>query len=69
MMVYLEMGAEQVRSLRKQKGMSQRRLAEASGVSRKTLVNTETGRTYTFPQTARKMAAASSRRIRIASPR
>jgi transcriptional regulator with XRE-family HTH domain len=37
MMVYLVMDAEQVRSLRKQKGMSQRRLAEVSGVPRKTL--------------------------------
>ncbi len=57
-MVYLAMDGEQVRSLREQKGMSGRRLAEASGVSKKTLANVEAGKVHTLPSTARKIGAA-----------
>ena len=57
-MVYLAMDGEQIRSLREQKGMSQRELAEASGVSKKALANAELGETYAFPATARKIGAA-----------
>src|SRR5829696_7483596 len=56
-MVYLVDG-EQVRSLREEKGMSQRQLAEASGVSKKTLANVEVGKVHPLPSTARKIAAA-----------
>jgi transcriptional regulator with XRE-family HTH domain len=54
--VYLAMDSEQVRSLREQKRMSQRQLAEASDVSKKkTLANAQTGKkTYTLPETAHK---------------
>jgi len=57
-MVYLVMDSEQVRSLREQKGMSQRQLAEASGVSKKTLANVEAGKVRPLPSTARKIGAA-----------
>jgi len=57
-MVYLVMDSEQVRNLRREKGMSQRQLAEASGVSKKTLTNVETGKVHSLPSTARKIAAA-----------
>ena len=58
-MVYLVMDAEQVRSLREEKGMSQRQLAEASGVSKKkTLANVEAGKVHPLPSTARKIGAA-----------
>jgi transcriptional regulator with XRE-family HTH domain len=57
-MVYLVMDGEQVRSLREQKGMSQRQLAEASGVSKKTLSNVEVGKVHTLPSTARKIGVA-----------
>jgi transcriptional regulator with XRE-family HTH domain len=54
--VYLAMDSEQVRSLREQKRMSQRQLAEASDVSKKkTLANAQTGKkAYTLPKTAHK---------------
>jgi transcriptional regulator with XRE-family HTH domain len=57
-MVCLAMDGERVRSLREQRGMSQRELAEASSVSKKTLANAELGKTYAFPETARKIGAA-----------
>jgi DNA-binding XRE family transcriptional regulator len=57
-MVYLAMDGGQVRCLRKEKGMSQRELAEASGVSKKTLANVEAGKVHTLPSTARKIGAA-----------
>ena len=57
-MVYLVMDSEQVRNLRREKGMSQRQLAEASGVSKKTLANVETGKVHPLPSTARKIGAA-----------
>jgi DNA-binding XRE family transcriptional regulator len=57
-MVYLAMDGEHVRSLREQKAMSQRELAGASGVSKKMLANAELGKTYAFPETARKIGAA-----------
>ena len=57
-MVYLVMDSEQVRNLRGEKGMSQRQLAEASGVSKKTLANVEVGKVHPLPSTARKIAAA-----------
>ena len=56
--MYLVMDSEQVRSLREQKGMSQRQLAEASGVSKKTLANVEAGKVRPLPSTARKIGAA-----------
>jgi transcriptional regulator with XRE-family HTH domain len=57
-MVYLVMDGEQVRSLRQEQGMSQRELAEASGVSKKTLANVEAGKVRPLPSTARKIGAA-----------
>jgi len=57
-MVYLVMDGEQVRSLREQKGMSQRQLAEASDVSKKTVTNVEAGKVHPLPSTARKIAGA-----------
>jgi transcriptional regulator with XRE-family HTH domain len=51
-MVYLAMDGEQVRSLRKEKGMSHRELAEVSGISKKTLANVEAGKVHTRPSTA-----------------
>jgi transcriptional regulator with XRE-family HTH domain len=57
-MVYLVRDGEQVRSLREQKGMSQPQLAEASGVSKKTLANVEAGKVHPLPSTVRKMGTA-----------
>ncbi len=57
-MVYLVMDGEQVRSLREEKGMSQREFAVASGVSKKTLVNVEAGKMHRRPSTVRKIGAA-----------
>ena len=57
-MVYLVIDGEQVRSLRQEKGMSQRGLAEASGVSKKTVTDVEAGKVHPQPATARKIAAA-----------
>ena len=45
-------------SLREQKGMSQRPLAEVSCVARRTLANVEAGKAHTLPSTARKIGAA-----------
>ena len=55
--MYLVMDGEQNRNLREQKGISQRQLAEASDVSKKTLSNAQTGKmTYTtLPETAHNM--------------
>ncbi len=54
--ICLAMDGEQVSSVREQKGMSQRQLAEASDVSKKkTLANAQTGKkTYTLSETAHK---------------
>jgi transcriptional regulator with XRE-family HTH domain len=57
-MVLLVMDGEQVHSLRKARGLSRRQLAEASGVSAKTLENAELGKTHARPSTARKIGAA-----------
>jgi transcriptional regulator with XRE-family HTH domain len=57
-MVYLAMDSERIKELRREKGMSQRQLAEASGVSKRALTNAELGKTYAFPSTARKIGAA-----------
>ncbi len=57
-MGYLVMDGERVRSLREERGMSQRQLAEASGVSKKTLTNVEASKVRVLPSTARKIGAA-----------
>jgi transcriptional regulator with XRE-family HTH domain len=57
-MVYLAMDGEQVRSLREQRGMSQRELAEAASVSKRTVTNVEAGKVYSQVSTARKIGAA-----------
>jgi DNA-binding XRE family transcriptional regulator len=47
--------------------MSQRKLAEASDVSKKTLANVEAGRGHALPSTAHKMGAAFALRpLRVA---
>jgi DNA-binding XRE family transcriptional regulator len=56
--LYVVMNSERVRSLREQRGMSQRRLSEASGVSRRTLTSVEAGKVHTLPSTARKIGVA-----------
>jgi XRE family transcriptional regulator, fatty acid utilization regulator len=56
--VYVKIDGEQVRSLRKERGLSRQEFAEASGVGVSTLHNVETGKTYARPSTARKIADA-----------
>ena len=56
--MYLAMDSAQVRSLRKEKGMSQRELAEVSGVSEKTVTNVESGKVHSRVSTGRKIGAA-----------
>jgi DNA-binding XRE family transcriptional regulator len=56
--VYVVMYSERVRSLRKKKGMSQRELAEVSGVSKRTVTNVEAGKVCSQVSTARKIGAA-----------
>ena len=57
-MVLLVMDGEAVRSLREERRLSRRQLAEASGVSVKTLAHVELGKTRARLSTARKIGAA-----------
>lgn len=49
---------EELRHLRRQKGLTQQDLAELSGVSQYTITEVETGRREARPSTLRKLAEA-----------
>jgi DNA-binding XRE family transcriptional regulator len=55
--VYVVMDSARVRTLRKEKGMSQRELAEVSGVCKRTVRNVESGKVHSRRSTARKIGA------------